>query len=194
MRSYLVSALAAAFVVASTPSFAKNFKFPLVRSSAVATCAPKASAVVTISPTGGGKETLHVEVFGFKPNVELDVFIVQSPKAPLVGMSWYQGDMTTDSNGTAVADFEGRFNKETFVVAPGVVPAPVLHPADAATNPATKPIHMFHIGIWFNKPDDAVAEGCAATVTPFNGDHTAGVQVLNTSNFPDAAGPLRFVP
>jgi hypothetical protein len=28
-------------------------------------------------------------------------------------------------------------------------------------------------------------------VTPFNGDHTAGVQVLNTSNFPDLAGPLR---
>lgn len=192
MRSYLVSAFAAV-VVASTPSFAKNFKFPLVRSSAVATCAPKASAVVTISPTGSSKETMHVEVFGFKPNVELDVFVAQVPKAPF-GMAWYQGDMTTDSNGTAVADFEGRFNIETFVVAPGVAPAPVLHPADAATNPATKPIHMFHIGVWFNKPADAVYAGCPNTVTPFNGDHTAGVQVLNTSNFPDAAGPLRFVP
>jgi hypothetical protein len=27
-------------------------------------------------------------------------------------------------------------------------------------------------------------------VTPFDGDHQAGIQVLNTSNFPDGHGPL----
>jgi hypothetical protein len=27
-------------------------------------------------------------------------------------------------------------------------------------------------------------------VTPFNGDHTAGIQVMSTRNFADAAGPL----
>ena len=26
--------------------------------------------------------------------------------------------------------------------------------------------------------------------TPFNGEHNAGIQVLNTSNFPDTQGPL----
>jgi hypothetical protein len=36
-----------------------------------------------------------------------------------------------------------------------------------------------------------VAAGCPGATTPFNGDHTAGVQVLNTSNFPDDQGPLR---
>jgi hypothetical protein len=28
-------------------------------------------------------------------------------------------------------------------------------------------------------------------VTPFNGEHDAGIQVLNTANFPEEAGPLR---
>jgi len=27
--------------------------------------------------------------------------------------------------------------------------------------------------------------------TPFNGEHNTGIQVLNTSNFPDDHGPLR---
>src|SRR5256885_1553396 len=35
--------------------------------------------------------------------------------------------------------------------------------------------------------------GCPATETPFNGEHKAGLQVLNTSNFADDHGPLRDV-
>jgi hypothetical protein len=31
---------------------------------------------------------------------------------------------------------------------------------------------------------------CSDTVTPFNGEHNAGVQVLNTSNFEPEDGPL----
>ena len=30
-------------------------------------------------------------------------------------------------------------------------------------------------------------------VTPFNGEHNAGVQALSTCNFPDQAGPLRQI-
>jgi hypothetical protein len=30
-------------------------------------------------------------------------------------------------------------------------------------------------------------------VTPFNGEHDAGVQVLNSGDFPETAGPLRKV-
>jgi len=40
-------------------------------------------------------------------------------------------------------------------------------------------------------PYDAAKAGCPNTVTPFNGEHNAGVQVLNTSNYPDDQGPLR---
>ena len=50
-----------------------------------------------------------------------------------------------------------------------------------------------HLGIWFADPADAVKAGCPGTVTPFDGDHNAGIQVLNTSNFPDAKGPLQRI-
>ena len=62
---------------------------------------------------------------------------------------------------------------------------------DAATNPITEPVHTYHLGLWFNSPTDAQAAGCPATVTPFNGEHNAGVQALSTTQFPKDKGPLR---
>ena len=61
---------------------------------------------------------------------------------------------------------------------------------DATLNPATGPIHTYHLGLWFNSPQDAAKAGCPGGVTPFNGEHNAGIQVLNTSNFPNLQGPL----
>ena len=58
------------------------------------------------------------------------------------------------------------------------------------TNPATEPVHTFHLGIWFNSPVDAHNAGCPDTVTRFNGEHNAGIQALSTRNFPDLQGPL----
>jgi hypothetical protein len=73
--------------------------------------------------------------------------------------------------------------------------APIVHNQppfpDASSNPATRPVHTFHLGLWFNSPADAQAAGCGNGVTPFNGDHNAGVQVLSTRNFADDMGPLR---
>ena len=65
-----------------------------------------------------------------------------------------------------------------------------MFPDDASANPATPPIQMYHVGVWFDSP--TAAAGCANTVTKFNGTHNAGVQALNSSNFPDAGGPLKF--
>src|SRR5262249_6255971 len=93
--------------------------------------------------------------------------------------------------------FIGRFNIETFIVAqpPGGQAAPIVHDQppfpDAETNPATEPIHTFHLGLWFNSPTDAVHAGCPGAVTRFNGDHNAGTQVLSTQNFPNPEGPLK---
>jgi len=42
----------------------------------------------------------------------------------------------------------------------------------------------------FNVTDNKATATCPGTVTPFDGDHQAGIQVLNTTNFPDARGPL----
>jgi hypothetical protein len=120
--------------------------------------------------------------------------VIQVPKAPF-GLAWYQGDIVTNSNGVGYGRFVGRFNIETFIVAPGVALAPLVFNdppfPDASQNPATNPVQLYHLGLWFNDPKDAVKAGAAGTVTRFNGEHNAGVQVLNTSNFPDDFGPLR---
>jgi hypothetical protein len=60
-------------------------------------------------------------------------------------------------------------------------------------NPATAPIHTYHVGLWFGSATAAANAGCPAGVTPFNGDHTAGIQALSTRNFPDGSGPLKNI-
>jgi len=177
-----------------TATAADSLNFGMVRSAAVenAGCALNATARVTINSLGP-VEVMHVVATGLPPNQEFDLFVTQQANAPF-GMAWYQGDMESNATGRAVGDFIGRFNRETFIVAPGAVPAPVVHHnapfPDAATNPVTAPIHTFHIGLWFGSPEAAVAAGCPNAQTPFNGDHTAGIQVLSTRNF-TANGPLR---
>jgi hypothetical protein len=64
---------------------------------------------------------------------------------------------------------------------------------DATQNPKTDPVQTYHLGLWFNNPKDVVNAGGPGTVTPFNGEHNAGVQVLNTSEFPNIEGPLKRV-
>jgi hypothetical protein len=119
--------------------------------------------------------------------------LAQGPRGAPFRLSWYQGDLETDNHGVADGTFGGRFSIETFIVATGTAPAPVVHDSDASTNPATAPVHTFHLGLWFNSPDDAAAAGCSNAVTPFNGEHNAGVQTLSTPNFGDDHGPLRKV-
>ena len=45
----------------------------------------------------------------------------------------------------------------------------------------------------FNNVSEAKAANCPPTVTPFTSNHQAGIQIMNTSNFPDDFGPLRHV-
>ena len=140
-------------------------------------------------------EIMDVTVEGLPPNTGFDFFVIQVPKAPF-GVSWYQGDIQTDKNGRGRQHFIGRFNIETFAVGPGSALAPVVFNGpfpDASLNPPFNPIQMYHLGLWFDSPQAAQAAGCPATVTPFNGEHDAGIQVLNTSNFPDDHGPSRNV-
>jgi hypothetical protein len=177
---------------AGAANAAASYSFAMVVSAGAGTCLPHAKAKVTLNALGIF-ETMHIEVSGLRKNTDYDVFVTQVPKAPF-GVSWYQGDVVTDAHGKGVADFAGRFSKETFAVAPGSAPAPVVFNGpfpDASLNPAFNPIQTYHLGVWFNAPADAAAAGCPSTVTPFNGTHSAGIQVLNTSNFTDDNGPLR---
>jgi len=171
--------------------YADAISFALDRSPGIvnAGCLPYAGGEVHVT-SQGPVEVMDVELKGLPPETEFDFFVTQLPNFPF-GLSWYQGDITTDAYGNAHAQFIGRFNAETFIIAPGTGPAPQVHgDRDAKENPATAPVHTFHIGIWFNSPEDARYAGCPDFTTPFNGDHTAGTQVLNTASFPDAAGPL----
>ena len=156
-------------------------------------CLQTATGHVKVETKHNGQvEEMDVHVSELPPNTGFDFFVIQKPGAPF-GMSWYQSDLQTDEHGKGHVKVIGRFNIETFIVGNGAVgvPAPTPHGnLDANVNPTTKPIHMYHLGLWFNSPTDGAAAGCPGGPTPFNGDHTAGVQVLNTSNFPDLAGPL----
>jgi hypothetical protein len=140
---------------------------------------------------------MTVDVGGLPPNTEFDFFVIQIPNAPF-GLAWYQGDIETDDQGEGHQLFVGRFSIETFIVAqpPEGQQAPNVHRQppfpDATANPATEPVHTFHLGLWFGSPEAAQAAGCPDTVTRFNGEHNAGIQALSTRNFgPGVFGPLR---
>lgn len=188
MKVTIAALMACAASFVASPAQAGNNVFSFIV-TAQPTCLANAFGRVTLSATGPVQH-MHLEVFKLPPNTGFDVFIIQVPKAPF-GMSWYQGDIQTDAAGNGVADFVGVFGKETFMLAPGAASAPVVFPDDASSNPATPPVQMYHVGVWFDSPAAATAAGCASTVTKFNGTHNAGVQALNSSNFADAAGPLR---
>ena len=187
-------------VAANAPAaraFTNSINFPMVRSAGAvaANCIPNAHAdvrVVSLGPV----EVMTVDIGGLPPNREFDFFVIQNPDAPF-GMAWYQGDIETDGAGEGHQLFVGRFSIETFIVAqpPEGQPAPVVHNKppfpDASVNPATEPIHTFHLGLWFGSPAAARAGGCPGTVTRFNGEHNAGIQALSTRNFPTLQGPLR---
>lgn len=172
------------------PKPADEIWFEMERPQAIkdTACAPYAQANVHVK-SEGPVEVMDVSLSGLPPETEFDFFVIQVPNFPF-GMSWYQGDIETDASGKAEATFIGRFNIETFFVAPNVAPAPQVHDTDAAENPQSAPVHTFHLGLWFNSPQDAAAAGCPDIETPFNGEHNAGIQVLNTGGFPDDAGPL----
>lgn len=169
------------------------FSFDLVTATGAAACLPDARGEVRLS-SHGLNQVMDVRVTGLPANDIFTVFVLQIPHGPF-GLAWYQGDVVTDDQGNGHARFTGIFSDETFIVGPGVAPAPVEHPVDANANPQTAPVHLFHVGMWFDSALDAAAAGCAASQTPFNGDHAAGIQVLNTTNFPDNDGPIgQFIP
>ena len=193
------AAIGLALTTFQVPAMADNGSdnsqtFNMVVSAGAKTCLPNATATVKITPQGP-VQTMDVTVQGLPPNTDFDLFVLQVPKAPF-GVAWYQGDIETDKHGRGHQQFVGVFSIETFAVAPGSAPAPSVFNGpfpDATLNPSFNPIQMYHLGLWFDSPATAQSAGCAATVTPFNGEHNAGIQVLNTSNFADDQGPLRKV-
>ena len=149
--------------------------FNMVKSAGAASCLKAtAGGRVTISDLGA-VQNMHVEVSNLPANTEFTLFVITTPNAPFVP-AWYQGDLTTNASGRGVLDVTGIFSDETFILNPGPVA-----------------VQTAHLGMWFADPTAASNAGCPGNVTPFDGDHNAGIQVLNTSNFSDAEGPLRRI-
>ena len=169
---------------ASARTAASSFSFALKpSSSAISACLPKAGGHVTITP-GTLNDTMTVSLHGMPPNAGFDLFVIQQPTAPF-GVSWYQTDIQANSNGFGSATVKGVFDSETFSLSLG----------GTAT---FSPTHQYHLGVWFNDPSVPFNLGCepgatAPTVTPFNGEQNAGIQVVNTAQFPVNAGPLSHV-
>jgi hypothetical protein len=147
----------------------------------------------------GVAEVMTVGVENLPPNTKFNLFLLQLPgrSGESFGIASYEGDIETNAQGDGKGVFIGRFNRETFVMAPDRGPAPVVHrdgpTPDASTNKKFDPIHTYHLGVFFDSPRD-VPRACPNEVTPFNGSHRAGIKALSTRNFPDKRGPLREVP
>jgi hypothetical protein len=134
--------------------------------------------------------TLHVR--NIKPNLAFDLFTVQrstldaqgkpiSP-APSFGLAWYQSDVQADDDGN------GRVKIQTVL-------ADQIFGMNLDETPPN-PINTFHVGFWFNDPNDAAPCGFdVSKPTPFNGEHRAGP--LAMISLPDAKtglGPLCLNP
>ncbi|MGO9159675.1 MAG: hypothetical protein ACLP7J_03040 [Streptosporangiaceae bacterium] len=179
----VVALTAAAVGLTSAAGASSSFTFKMVPSAGISTCLPHASASVTITPNSLN-DVMTISVSGLPKNTGFDLFVIQTPAKPF-GVSWYQTDVNTGSTGTGKATVQGVFSKETFSVSPG----------GTAT---FSPTHQYHLGLWFNDPSVPFNLGCepgatTPVITPFNGEQHAGIQVLNTANFPASAGPLSHV-
>ena len=170
-------------VASGAPARAHGFSFRLVPSAGISSCLPHARGNVTITPQGEN-DKMVVHVAGLPKNSEFDLFVIQVPDKPF-GVAWYQSDIDTGRNGTGSVTVRGIFDSETFSVSLG-------------GTTTFGPTHQFHLGLWFNNPKQPFRLGCepgatSPTVTPFNVEQHAGIQVLNTGQFPDNAGPLKHV-
>jgi hypothetical protein len=175
----------------------KGYSFRLVVSAGAKSCLPYASGRATITKARDN-ETLKVALQGMPKKTVFALLILQLPNKPF-GVGWYQSDITTNAKGIGSATVKGIFTAETFGLSLGG-PANGSNAAENLagkavndTNATFHPTLMSHLGVWFDDFHDAQKAGCPATQTPFTGGQHAGIQVLNTGNFPDDAGPLSKV-
>jgi hypothetical protein len=150
---------------------------------------PRASVEVE---KGNLNDRLNLHLHNIKPNLAFDMFTVQrstldahgkpiSP-APSFGLAWYQSDLQADDNGNGNVKIQTVLADQIFGVNVDQSPP--------------QPINTFHLGFWFNDPNDAAPCGFdVSKPTPFNGEHHAGP--LAMISVPDATtglGPLCLNP
>jgi hypothetical protein len=142
---------------------------------------------------GDLNDRLVLEVSGLKPNLQFDLFTVQrtslgvdgkpDPSFPgSFGLAWYQSDVHADSDGKAKVAIQTILLDQIFGFdadknADGTIKVP--------------PTNTFHLGFWFNDPQDAAPCGFdTSKPTPFNGEHKAGPLAMISTPADSGLGPL----
>jgi hypothetical protein len=176
------AAASAAPVTSAANASNGSVSFNLVPSSAaIKACVPHLRGYVTITP-GSQNDVMQIHLSGAPANAGFDLFVIQQPGKPF-GLAWYTTDVDANSHGNAYARVQGIFDVGTFSVSQG--------------GPTTTfaPTHQHHLGLWFDSPSLPFKLGCepgatVPAVTPFNSEQHAGIQALNTAEFPVDNGPL----
>ena len=140
---------------------------------------------------GVDNDVLILRAQHLKPNLAFDLFTIQNtnlladgqlnPNFTNFGLAWYQSDLQADSSGNVDIAIKTILLDQIFGFDPAV---------------ALVPTNTFHVGFWFNNPEDAAACGFnVAKPTPFNGQHKAGPNaMISLPNATTNLGPLCTAP
>jgi hypothetical protein len=180
-KSLITAALAAiSFGTATTPASAQvsEIVFHLVPQPKFVNClgepyGPTPTGDVIVQ-RGELNDILILHAHHLRPNLRFDLFTIQNtnllanglvdPNFKNFGLAWYQTDVQANSEGEAEVAIKTILLDQIF----GFDPAASLQPT-----------HTFHVGFWFNRPQDALACGFpAGTFTPFNGEQHAGPNAM----------------
>jgi len=167
-----LTASAALFVLPSVAGTAPNSTtFSLHPSPATLACVKGATGSPTATATvtrGAQNDALTLTLHNFKPNLAFDLFTVQRsnqradgtpvPNFTNFGLAWYQSDVQVGSTGSASVTIRTILLDQIFGFDP---------------DKSLAPTNTFHVGFWFNRPQDAAPCGFTG-FTPFNGEHHAG--------------------
>lgn len=197
-----VRSLAQKFIMASALAGLMNFvaaaqvkqvEFDLHVNPKIVSClgvsgGPAPTAHVTVT-RGKLSDTLKIEADNIRPHLAFDMFTVQrssllsdgtaDPNFTNFGLAWYQSDLEANGKGHFSATIKTILLDQIFGFDPDV---------------ALSPLNTFHVGFWFNDPNDANTNGCTFDVThptPFNGEHAAGpVAMISVPDENTDLGPL----
>ena len=123
----------------------------------------KASVKVALTTDDIGSDKFDIKASGLKPNTAFTVFIIEKAGAPF-GAVEYIGDIFTDKYGSA---------KNTFNL--------IAEEAFAFNNETGARTELNSVGFWFADPkDDDGCLGGGSPTTQFDGDASAGVQMMNS--------------
>ena len=143
---------------------------------------PYVSVIVERGPLN---DQLYLYGQHFRPGLQFDLFTVQNT------LLLSDGQPSPTFKGFGLASFQSALQADYYGRLYGQVQTILLDQIFAFDgNTGLPPTNTFHVGFWFNNPQDAQACGLGIT-TPFNGKHNAGpLAMISVPNPSTGIGPL----